>query len=86
MAHVGGMDNIVNTAEENENKDKALVQKAEAALTYCRDRESVARRELAATVEASKIAKEKMEKVFAKCEERAVARRKSGLIEMNAGY
>lgn len=63
-----------------------MLRKAEKALKYARQKESEARAALRSAMETTKTLKEKYESQFFECEDRAVARRKSGSIEINAGY
>lgn len=76
----------MNTAIASEQEDNYRLRKADEFLTYCREAENDARRELNEALEKTKRAKEKYETLFTECEQRAVARRKAGLIEMRSGY
>lgn len=74
------------TAIQAEKQDTEMLRKAEKALDYARQKESESRAALQSAMETTKMLKEKKERLFFECEKRAVARRKSGLIEINAGY
>jgi hypothetical protein len=68
------------TAPQSEQEDALRLRKADEFLTYCREAENTARRELARATEQTKRAKDKYETLFAECEARACARRSAGLI------
>lgn len=69
-----------------EAEDNLRLKRAQEQITYCREKENEARRLLAEATESSKRAKEKYEALFAECEKRAVARRKSGQIIVSPSY
>jgi hypothetical protein len=70
----------------SEQEDNLRLKKAQEHVAYCRSAEAEARAALASAVESTKRAKEKHEALFAECEKRAVARRKSGQVIVNPGY
>lgn len=74
------------TPQQAEEQDKTRVRRAKESLEYYRRAESDAREALNRAVQSTQTIKEKYEAVFAECEARAVARRKSGQIIVNAGY
>lgn len=76
----------MSTLPKDEQDDNFCLKKALDHVAFCRTAESEARAKLFASVEGTKRAKEKYEALFAQCEERAVARRKSGQVVVNPGY
>jgi uncharacterized membrane protein YqiK len=74
------------TALQSESEDNLRLKRAAEFLTHCRNAETEARRALNEAVQQTARAKEKHETLFHECEQRAVARRKSGAIENTAGY
>ena len=76
----------MNTAIQAESQDTEMLRNAEKALEYARQKESEARAALRDATATTKTLKEKYERQFAECEQRAIARRKAGLIEVGAGY
>lgn len=74
------------TALESEAEDNLRLRKAEEFLAYSRNAENDARRALAEAVARTKRAKEKYETLHEEVQNRAVARRKAGLITVNPGY
>jgi len=69
-----------------EQEDKLRLRKSGEFLRYCGEVENRARGALVDAEQTRKAAKDKHEALFALCENRAVARRKAGLIEFVAGY
>lgn len=76
----------MNNAKQLEEQDNEMLRKSEVALEYARQKESEARRALIEATKTVKTLKQKYERQFAECEERACQRRRKGLIEVNAGY
>lgn len=74
------------TALQSEQEDNFRLHNRQAHLDFCRNAENEARIALARAVEATRRAKEKHEAMFEECQNRAVARRKSGQIIVNPGY
>ncbi len=65
-----------------EQEDNLRLRKAAEFIGSCREKEACARRALADAERTTKRAREKYEVLFVECEQRAVARRKAGLIEV----
>ena len=76
----------MNEAIQAESQDTKMLRNAEKALDHARQKENEARAALRDATATTKILKEKYLRKFAECEQRAVARRKAGLIEVTAGY
>lgn len=74
------------TTTKSEQDDNFRLKNAADFLKRSRELENEARAALASAIEQAKRAKEKHEELFAACEARAVARRKSGTIIVNPGY
>lgn len=71
---------------QSEQEDNFRLHKAKEHVAFCRNAETEARAALNAAIESTKRAKEKYETLFSECEQRAVARRKSGQVIVNPGY
>lgn len=71
---------------QSEQEDNFRLKKAQENVAHCRNAETEARAALHSASESTKRAKEKYDSLFAECESRAVARRKSGQIVVNPGY
>ena len=75
-----------NNAMQNEQEDNNRLRKADEFVAYCQQAETDAIKALAEARKQLTLAREKKSALFQECEKRAVARRKSGEIEMVAGY
>ena len=71
---------------KDEHDDNFRLTKAKQHLEYTRSAEVAAIKSLNDAREASKRAKEKYEALFTECEQRAVARRKSGKVIVSSQY
>jgi hypothetical protein len=74
------------TATEAEAHDAEREKKAREALEHARNAESEARRALAEAVKTTATIKRRYEEIFEETQRRMCERRKSGLIEVCAGY
>jgi hypothetical protein len=77
---------IVSSALKAEEEDNVRLRKAREYVAHSKDAEDRARVELARAATQTKRAREKFETLFAECQERAVARRKSGQIVNSSNY
>ena len=75
-----------NTAMQDEQNDNAKLRKCAEALEYAKQKESEARKALADAVATTAIMRRKYDEQWQSNENRAVARRKAGLIEVVSGY
>lgn len=71
---------------QDEQEDNFRVKKSDEFLKHCRELENQARIALADAMASTKRASKKKEELFLQCQDRAVARRKSGAIIVNPGY
>jgi len=76
----------MNSAQISENEDNIRLRKAAEHIEFCKQAESKAQRDLADARQTLARAREKHVTLFMECEKRACARRKAGLIVVNAGY
>jgi CBS-domain-containing membrane protein len=74
------------TAQESENEDSLRLHRSDEHVEYCKRAQDDAIRALHQAGETLKRAREKRGELFQQCQDRAVARRKAGLIANNPGY
>jgi hypothetical protein len=74
------------TALEADKHDIEREKKAREALEYARNAENEAVRKLAEAVKTTATIKRRYEEIFEETQRRMCERRKSGLIEVCAGY
>ena len=74
------------TTNVSEIEDNERLHKAADYLKYCREQANQARQALKRAEEQVTFARVRYESIFAECEKRAVARRRSGLVTVEAGY
>lgn len=73
-------------AHESEAEDNNRLRKATEHIAYCKDAETKAIGDLVDARKTLTRAREKHALLFEECQNRAVARRKAGLIQNVAGY